>query len=214
MTQPIEENSFTGKVSAEETQFLEKIDRWFDEHRNEFIQDLLEWVSFPSIADEKLAQDGKPFGNEVDRVFEHVKARAKALGFKTESHEGYAISVLSDDRENAQELGLVSHLDVVPAGDHWSFPPFEPFERDGFVIGRGSSDNKGPALLDLYLLRAFRDLDVSLHHKLRIIYGGAEEIGMNDLKYFAKNGPVPRYSIITDGGFPVNYAQKGGLNRC
>ncbi|MCC3746374.1 Sapep family Mn(2+)-dependent dipeptidase [Rouxiella badensis] len=212
MTQPIEENSFTGKVSAEEAQFLEKIDRWFDEHRNEFIQDLLEWVSFPSIADEKLAQDGKPFGNEVDRVFEHVKARAKALGFKTESHEGYAISVLSDDRENAQELGLVSHLDVVPAGDHWSFPPFEPFERDGFVIGRGSSDNKGPALLDLYLLRAFRDLDVSLHHKLRIIYGGAEEIGMNDLKYFAKNGPVPRYSIITDGGFPVNYAQKGGLN--
>lgn len=203
---------FNGELSADENNFLEKMASWFDEHREEFIQDLLQWVAFPSVADEKLAQPGKPFGDEVERVFHHVKQRAQAFGFDTEEHAGYALSVLSDKRDSVRELGLISHLDVVPPGDNWTFAPFEPFYKDGFVIGRGASDNKGPALLDLYLLRAFRDLGVTLHHKLRVIYGGAEEIGMNDIKYIAKNGPVPRFSVITDGGFPVNYAQKGGLN--
>ncbi|CAM3472154.1 peptidase M20 [Rouxiella silvae] len=212
MSQSLQEDGFTGKLSAEEKIFSEKIEHWFEQHREEFIQDLLKWVAYPSIADEKLAQEGKPFGIEVHNVFQHVRAQAEKLGFATEDHQGYAISVLSDNRTDTQDLGLISHLDVVPPGDNWTFAPFEPFHKEGFVIGRGASDNKGPALLDLYLLRAFRDLGVSLHHKLRIIYGGAEEIGMGDIKYIAENGPVPRFSVITDGGFPVNYAQKGGLN--
>ncbi|WP_455816169.1 Sapep family Mn(2+)-dependent dipeptidase [Pseudomonas cerasi] len=212
MRQCLQDKGFNGSLSAAETVFLAKIDQWFEQHREEFIQDLLQWVAYPSIADEALAQDGKPYGNEVDAIFQHVKAQAEKLGFATEAHQGHAISVLADNRSDTRDLGLISHLDVVPPGDNWSFAPFEPFYQQGFVIGRGSSDNKGPALLDLYLLRAFRDLDVSLHHKLRVIYGGAEEIGMGDMKYFAENGPVPRLSVITDGAFPVNYAQKGGLN--
>ncbi len=200
------------QLSAEEVALSEKIDAWFEAHKAEFVQDLLQLVAFPSVGDEKLAEPGKPFGHEVEKVFQHVLRKAESFGFTTQQHDGYAISVLADRRDNVQELGLVSHLDVVPPGDNWTFEPFRPFEKNGFVVGRGASDNKGPALLDLYLLRAFRDLGVSLHHKLRVIYGGAEEIGMDDIKYYAEHGPVPRFSIITDGGFPVNHAQKGGLN--
>ncbi|PJZ06484.1 peptidase M20 [Pantoea rodasii] len=212
MTESRQEHDFTGYLSAEENIFSQKIEQWFEQHREEFIQDLLQWVAFPSIADEQRAQDGKPYGNEVEEIFQHVKAQAEKLGFSTEEHQGHALSVISDSRSDTPELGLISHLDVVPPGDNWTFAPFEPFYQQGFVIGRGASDNKGPALLDLYLLRAFRDLGLSLHHKLRVIYGGAEEIGMGDMKYFAQHGPVPRFSVITDGAFPVNYAQKGGLN--
>lgn len=199
-------------LSPEEVALTEKIAHWFEQHRAEFVQDLLELVAFPSIGNEALAEPGKPFGQEVEKVFQYVIRKAEHYGFTTEQHDGYAISVLGDSRDNVQELGLISHLDVVPPGDNWTFEPFKPFEREGFVVGRGSSDNKGPALLDLYLLRAFRDLNVPLHHKLRVVYGGAEETGMADMKYFAKHGPVPRFSIITDGAFPVNHAQKGGLN--
>ncbi|MEJ4045509.1 Sapep family Mn(2+)-dependent dipeptidase [Erwinia sp. SLM-02] len=200
------------QLSQDELALTGKLERWFEQHREEFVQDLLELVAFPSIGDEKLAEPGKPFGQPVEDVFQHVIRKAQSYGFTTEQHDGYAISVLGDTRDGVPELGLISHLDVVPPGDNWTFEPFKPFEKDGFVIGRGSSDNKGPALLDLYLLRAFRDLGVPLHHKLRIVYGGAEEIGMADMKYFAEHGPVPRFSIITDGAFPVNHAQKGGLN--
>lgn len=199
-----------GALTTEEKERIRWADAWFEAHREEFIADLIEWVKVPSVSDDTLAAPGAPFGPEVANVFERVLARATELGFTTETHEGYAISVLSGKGE--QEIGLVSHLDVVPAGENWTVEPYEPFARDGFVIGRGASDNKGPALVDLYLLRAFRELGTTFAHGLRIIYGGAEETGMADLEYYTLNAPVPRVSLITDGGFPVNYAQKGGLD--
>jgi len=199
-------------LSAGERELLIKIDAWFSEHEQEFIDDLLKWISFASVSDDSNPQQGKPFGEEVAKLFDHVLSQAQNLGFKGQNHQGYAISIFSGDGQEGDEIGLVSHLDVVPAGDNWIFHPFKPFFRDGFVIGRGASDNKGPALLDLYLLRAFHDLGVKLTRPLRIIYGGAEETGMEDMEYFVKNETIPRFSLITDGGFPVNYAQKGGLN--
>jgi len=191
---------------------LIKIEEWFNHHREEFIADLLQWISFASVSDDSAAVPNAPFGVQVAQLFDHVLEQGQGLGFEAQNHEGYAISILSEAAPLNEEIGLVSHLDVVPAGDNWIFEPFKPFFRDGFVIGRGASDNKGPALLDLYLLRAFRDLDIKLNRRLRIIYGGAEETGMADMEYYVKNGPIPRFSLITDGGFPVNYAQKGGLN--
>lgn len=210
MAQTFSTNWQEGALSAEEQERIARADAWFEAHRDEFIADLIDWVRFPSVSDATAAAPGAPFGPDVARLFDRVVARAEELGFATETHDGYAISVLSGQGEH--EIGLVSHLDVVPAGENWTFAPYEPFFRDGFVIGRGASDNKAPALLDLYLLRAFRDLGIELGHRIRVIYGGAEETGMEDLKYYTENAPVPRLSIITDGGFPVNYAQKGGLN--
>ncbi|MGU3575987.1 Sapep family Mn(2+)-dependent dipeptidase [Brucellaceae bacterium C25G] len=199
-------------LSSDEQTLINRVDAWFADHKQEFITDLIDWVSYPSVSEADKAAPNAPFGPEVARLFDRVIERAEELGFKTERHEGYAISILSDEGDVAEDIGLVSHLDVVPAGENWTFEPYQPFERDGFVIGRGSSDNKGPALLDLYLLRAFRDLGVKLNRRLRIVYGGAEETSMADIAYYAEHGPIPRLSIITDGGFPVNYAQKGGLN--
>lgn len=198
-----------GALTEEEKHRLRQAEIWFDAHRDEFVADLLQWVKVPSVSEASLAAPGAPFGPNVARIFERVLARAEDFGLETATHDGYAISVLSGKGE--QDIGLVSHLDVVPAGENWTVEPYEPFERDGFVIGRGTADNKGPALVDLYLLRAFQDLGIPLRHGLRIIYGGAEETGMTDIAYYVKNAPVPRVSVVTDGGFPVNFAQKGGL---
>lgn len=195
----------------EERAVLAKIDQWFDDHREEFINDLIDWVNYPSVSYATQATPDAPFGPDVDAIFGRVLDRAAELGFSTQKHDGYAISVFDGNTAATDEIGLVSHLDVVPAGENWTIEPYEAFYKDGFVLGRGSSDNKGPALIDLYLLRAFRDLGLSLKNRLHVIYGGAEEVGMADLEYFAANYPVPRLSIISDGGFPVNFAQKGNL---
>ncbi|RWR27356.1 M20 family peptidase [Sinirhodobacter populi] len=198
------------ELTAAEQDLFTRAGIWFEDHRAEFVADLLAWVAVPSVSEASQAQPGKPFGPEVARIFDLVTARARELGFRTETHDGYAISVLWGDA--SEEIGLVSHLDVVPAGENWTFEPYAPFERDGFVVGRGASDNKGPALVDLYLLRALRDLGLRPRRTIRIVYGGAEETGMEDMEHYARHYPIPEVSIISDGGFPVNYAQKGGLN--
>lgn len=42
---------------------------------------------------------------------------------------------------------MAVHVDVVPPDEGWSQDPFTPWVKDGRVFGRGTSDNKGPALL-------------------------------------------------------------------
>src|SRR5690606_29977442 len=47
-------------------------------------------------------------------------------------------------------LLLSAHLDVVPAEpEHWTYPPFEAVEADGFVWGRGALDMKNMAAMSL-----------------------------------------------------------------
>ena len=209
------------RLSIAETELLERVDTWIAAHRDELVGDIIDWVSIPSVSDASLSAPGAPFGPGVARVLARAVERAEELGFSTESHDGYAVSLLGSNgsgeasgsnNADTHEIGLVSHLDVVPAGENWAFEPFESFERDGFVVGRGTSDDKGPAVGDLYLLRLFRDLAIPLRRRLRVIYGGSEETGMDDLKYYAQHAPIPEVSIVTDAGFPVNFAQKGGLN--
>lgn len=197
-------------VTEEEQQLLTQVTQWVNTHKDEFIDDLKTWVKVPSISRADQAKPGAPFGTECEKILNLVLDRAKTLGFKTENHEGYAGSILLGDYE--KDIGLVSHLDVVPEGDSWIYPPFDAIQKGDFIVGRGSSDNKGPAVIDLYLLRLFRDLNIPLKHNIRVIYGLAEETNMADIAWYAQNGPVPEISIITDGKFPVNHAQKGHIN--
>lgn len=57
--------------------------------------------------------------------------------------------------KKGKRIVLITHFDVVPAGEGWSFDPFKPFVKDGKVFGRGASDNKGAIAS---ALKAFEDL--------------------------------------------------------
>ncbi|MDR1511918.1 MAG: Sapep family Mn(2+)-dependent dipeptidase [Propionibacteriaceae bacterium] len=190
---------------------LTALDAWWDAHLAEFTADLTTWIAHPSVSDDSQAAPGAPYGPAVAALFAHVTAQAQQLGFTVEDHAGHAISIRLPG-ETTDEIGLVSHLDVVPEGDGWTFPAYEATVRDGCVIGRGGSDNKGAALVDLYLLRFLKEQGVPLRHTLRVIYGGAEETSMDDIRHVVATSNPPAISLVTDGPFPVNHAQKGGLN--
>ena len=81
--------------------------------------------------------------------------------------------------------------------------------EEPFLIGRGSQDNKGPAVGILYMMECLRELQVPLGHQLCLFVGTDEERGMEDLEYYIQRYPAPRLSMIADSGFPVCYGEKG-----
>lgn len=196
-------------LSSDESYLLPRIEQWIEDHQEQLVSQLEKWIAIPSISRADQASVGAPFGPRCAEILDHVLSQAATEGFHTENHQGYAGSVVYG--EHARDIGLIGHLDVVPPGDNWTYPPFALSRHQDFIIGRGVADNKGPAIMDLYLLKLMRELAIPLHHNLRIVYGLAEETSMDDLSWFAQHGPVPEFSIVTDGRFPVNHAQKGQL---
>ena len=59
---------------------------------------------------------------------------------------------------------VYGHLDVQPAAieDGWDSEPFVLTERDGKLYGRGSSDDKGPAIGWLHVAQAYKNLGLEL----------------------------------------------------
>lgn len=78
---------------------------------------------------------------------------------------------------------LYAHHDVQPPGPahDWETGPFEPFERDGRLYGRGVSDDKAGVIMHLGALRAF---DGQPPVGVKVFVEGEEEIGSRHLSDF------------------------------
>lgn len=81
-------------------------------------------------------------------------------------------SFLQPDASQLKTLCVYGHLDVQPAAkeDGWATDPFVLTERDGKLFGRGSTDDKGPALSWLWVVEAYQALNIPLPVQLKILY--------------------------------------------
>lgn len=192
--------------------FEKTLDSWIAEHEREMVDELGMWVSHPSVSRADLAAPNAPYGPDCRKMLDFALERGRHYGFRTEDYDGYCGAVLHGD--SPREIGMVCHLDVVPEGDHWIYEPYKMTEKDGFLIGRGVGDNKGPGVLGLFLMRFFKECGIELKHTFRLMLGCAEETGMADFDHYVNvmHGKVPEMSIVADAGFPVCYAQKGGYD--
>ena len=85
--------------------------------------------------------------------------------------------------KGAPTVLLYAHHDVQPPGppDQWDTGPFEPFEREGRLFGRGSADDKAGIVLHLASIRALGD---NLPVTIKVFIEGEEEIGSAHLADF------------------------------
>ena len=83
--------------------------------------------------------------------------------------------------EGDEMIAVLGHLDIVPAGDGWTYPPFEGRIADGKIYGRGTTDDKGPLIASLFALKAIKDAGIKLKRRIRIIFGTDEESGSHDM---------------------------------
>ena len=90
--------------------------------------------------------------------------------------------------DGAPTVLLYSHYDVVPAGDEseWTSPPFEPTERDGALVGRGTADTKSNIIAHVGALRAFGGTPPV---GIKVIIEGQEELGGGALTTYPPTNP-------------------------
>ena len=171
------------------------------EYREELFDDLNRLLSIESVDG---ARDG-----DCAAALDFILKRAEDFGLTAERVTAKSAHV--DLGKGGRLCGVLSHLDVVPAGNNWTVNPYALTERDGRLYGRGVADDKGAALVNLYCLRALKEMGIEGRNTLRAIYGTAEETGMSDMDgYFAQKRLLD-LAFTPDSEYGVCYAEKGIL---
>lgn len=178
-----------------------------DSYGDEFAAMLTRWVQVPSVKDEPAT--GAPFGTEVRRMLDVAMADAAAMGFKVRGFDGYACDITLGECD--EELAVLGHLDVVPAGDGWKVPPFSATRDGDKIIGRGTSDDKGPSLAALFAMKAIKEAGIPLKRSIKMILGCDEESGWEDMAYYAEHAKMPEMGFSPDAAFPLINTEKAML---
>ncbi|MDE7329720.1 MAG: Sapep family Mn(2+)-dependent dipeptidase [Clostridia bacterium] len=157
------------------------------------------------------AETGAPFGNGAKDALDYFLNLASSFGFEVKNYDGYAGEVIFGKGE---EFAILAHLDVVPAGDGWTKEPFggEIDEVNRRIWGRGTMDDKGPAVITLYAMKALKDCGFTPNRKIKLIAGCNEESGWGCIDYYKKHAHMPDEGFSPDADFPVIYAEKGILH--
>ena len=186
-----------------------QIHNYVQSHRDEIINMLKELVKIPSV--QSAPEERAPFGRACAEVLEYVKSCWQKNGFDTELHRdgGYLLSYYGEGKKS---IGLFSHADVVSVSDDWIFTePFDMIEKDGYLIGRGVSDDKAAIVISLYCAKMLKELNIPFNSKLVVFTGANEETGMADIKNYVNENTPPDFALVTDCAFPIYRGDKGIL---
>ncbi len=171
------------------------------EYKDDILRDLKTLLEIKSVS-----SDGH---ENCEKALDFVLSRAKAFGLTVKKIEGKAGHI--ELGTSGTLCGVLTHLDVVPAGNGWSVEPFTLTRKDGRLFGRGIDDDKGASIINLYCLKALKDSGINGVNTVRCIFGTDEEIGMTDMETYFSKEPVPDISFTPDSDYGICYAEKGIL---
>ena len=154
---------------------------------------------------------GAPYGEGPKAALDDVLALGEKLGFRTGQADNRVGWI--EYGEGEEMVGILGHVDVVPAGDGWTHPAFGAEIHDGVLGGRGCLDDKGPVIMAVYALKAIRDLNLPIDRRIRVLFGSDEECGSSCVKYYVENGyEMPTIGFTPDAQFPAIFCEKGTSN--
>jgi acetylornithine deacetylase/succinyl-diaminopimelate desuccinylase-like protein len=168
-----------------------------------WLEELSELLRIESVSADKER------AGEVRRAAEWVRDFVRRAGGEAElvETETFPLTVgeiRSSGGGEAPTVLVYGHVDVQPPAplDAWESPPFEPTIRDGWLYGRGTTDDKGQlyALLKATeLLGAAGELPVNV----RIVCDGEEETGGHQVvDFIARDERGADAAVIFDSSMP------------
>ncbi len=193
-------------LKAEAKAFVEK--NWED-----IVKDIESLVAIRSVEDLDHATDEMPYGPEPYQALCKSVEIADRLGLDAHNCDGH-IGYADLAGESDKQIAIIAHTDIVPEGSGWTFDPFKLTRKDGYLIGRGVLDDKGPLVLELYCAKYFAEqvakTGKKLPYTLRCIIGNNEETEMADVEWYLENFEQPEFLFSPDADFPLICGEKGG----
>ena len=183
------------------------IENFIKENQETMIQNLQELIQIPSVFS-KSTNPLMPFGEDANKALEYMLNLGTQLGFRTKNIDGYCGYI--EFGEGTEMLGIIGHLDVVPSGGNWTYPPFSGTIFDNKIYGRGAIDDKGPVIASLYAMKYVFD-NCKINKRVRLILGLNEENDWKCMEYYKSHEESPTIGFSPDADFPCIYAEKSIL---
>ena len=177
------------------------------DHKEDLLDKTKQLLRIPSVLDAFNPESETPFGEAINDALHYMLEMAKEDGFITKNINNYAAHI--EYGSGKEILGVLCHLDVVPTGDGWTHPPFEPVIKDGKLFARGSGDDKGPTMAAYFALKFLKELNFESFKRIRIILGTDEETGWRGIQEYFKTEEMPDLGFAPDANFPLIYGEKG-----
>lgn len=149
---------------------------------------------------------GMPFGKGCAEALGYALKLLEKFGFKTKNLDNYCGW---GEVGEGELFGILGHLDVVPVGQGWNFPPFGAEISDGKMYGRGTMDDKGPVVACIFAVARLLQEGLRPKKRIRIILGCDEESGWLCMERYAKTEEMPVMGFSPDSDFPVINCEKG-----
>jgi acetylornithine deacetylase/succinyl-diaminopimelate desuccinylase-like protein len=157
------------------------------EHKESFLNEMLEFLRIPSIS--ALPAHAA----DVQRAAQWVETRMKAAGIE-------AVRILPTGGHpvvygewlhapGKPTVLIYGHFDTQPVDpiELWDSPPFEPVIKEGRIVARGSTDDKGNMFVPVIVAEAMLKTGGRLPVNLKFLFEGEEEIGSPHLPKFIMN---------------------------
>jgi len=189
-----------------------KVEAYVDEVWPQVVDDIARLVAIRSVEDLGAAAPGVPWGPANREALTCALEIAEKLGLAPCDCEGY-IGYADLPGATPTQVATIAHSDVVPEGGGWDTDPFTLTRREGYLLGRGVMDDKGPLVLSLYaahfFVREVRRTGTPLPYTLRCIIGNDEETTMGDLIWYLEHVGEPDFCFTPDADFPMVNGEKG-----
>lgn len=175
--------------------------------KDELLTELQQLIQIESVLDEKNATKEAPFGPGPLKALQWMLKKGEEQGFQTKMVDQVAGHIEMGQGEKL--LGILCHVDVVPVGDGWTYPPFKGEILDGKLYGRGAIDDKGPTIAAWLAMKMVKDAGVPLNKRVRMIIGSDEESGFRCVDRYFEKEEMPTIGFAPDADFPLINAEKG-----
>ena len=181
--------------------------KYVNERKEILIDALKTLVEVPSVLTAYDKNSETPFGKSIDDALKTMLAMGANEGFEIVNVENHAGHI--EWGKGREILGILTHLDVVPATGDWTRPPFEPYVEDGKIFGRGTMDDKGPTIASFFAMKFLRELGFAPEKRIRLILGTDEETKNRGIERYLEEEPMPGEGFSPDAEFPVIHGEKG-----